>query len=51
MKFRVVERDMHGNVIRVMATDKTAKEAQAFADMAVVRRGVEASYFAVEEQP
>lgn len=50
MTYRVVEKDMRGNVLSVIATGKTERNAEAIADMAAFRRGVEESFFAVEPE-
>ena len=51
--FRVVEvRIRDGVILSVLAEGKTERNAEAIASMAVVRRGVEQSFFRVElEQP
>lgn len=49
-RYRVVEKDMSGNPVRVIAEGKTFLNAEAIVAMAVIRRGVEESFFAIEEE-
>ena len=44
--FDVVEVTFGGKVINVVAVEKTARSAEAIVDMAVLRRGVDRSFFA-----
>ena len=49
-KYRVIEKDMSGKPIRVIAKGKTEANAEAIVVMAVIRRGVDESFFAIEEE-
>lgn len=45
-RFDVVAVDQATNRVRILATDKSEKDAEAIANMAVMRRGVDLEFFA-----
>ena len=43
--FDVIEKDFKGNRVSVIAQEKTKENAEAIVEMAVIRRGVENTFF------
>lgn len=49
--FRVIATNIKSLDRRIIAADKTEKNAEAVMKMAIMRRGVEEEFFTVERQP